>query len=165
MAQFSFDIKSDYDKAEINNVLDQTKREIANRYDFKNTAAGVEFGSEDKDSIKITGESQYQLDAIMEILRKKAASRNISQKVFDTSLQPESSNMKMSWLVPLRSGLDKEKTKQINKLIRQSLPKVKTQIMGDEIRVTSPKKDELQAAMQLLRESDFDFPIIFVNFR
>lgn len=165
MAQFSFDIVSDYDKAEINNVYDQTQRELGNRYDFKGTSAGVEWLNADKTGLKITGDNDYHLEAIADIVRKKLAARNQSQKVLDTSKEPETANLKMTWEVPFRSGLDQEKAKKITKLLRDKFPKVKAQIQGEEIRVTSPKKDELQSVMQLLKAQDFDFPLSFTNFR
>lgn len=162
---FSFDVVSNYDASEMNNVVDQARREILTRYDFKGTSAGVEFSSDSKESLKITGNNQYQLDAIMDMLRKKAATRGVSQKVFDTSAEPETSNLKMTWLISFKQGLDQEKAKKITKLIREKLPKVKTQIQGEEVRVTSGKKDELQAAMSLIKEANFDFPISFTNLK
>ncbi len=165
MAQFSFDIVSDYDKAEMNNVFDQVQRELVNRYDFKGTPAAVEWLNAEKTGFKITGNSQYQLDAIVEIIRKKLAAREQSQKVLDVNKEPVESNLKTTWEVPFLSGLDQEKAKKITKLIRDELPKVKTQIQGEEVRITSGSKDELQAAMQLIRKQDFDFPTSFTNFR
>lgn len=165
MATFSFDITSDYDKAEINNVFDQTQREITNRYDFKNTSASIDWLNADKTGIKITGDHQYQLDAIVDIVRKKLASRNQSQKLLDTSKEPITSNLKVTWEINFKQGLDQEKAKKITNLIRQDYPKVKTQIQGQEIRVNSTSKDELQGVMQLIRSKDFDFPINFTNFR
>jgi len=165
MAQFSFDVVSDYDKAEINNVFDQTQREIANRYDFKGTSAELAWLNSEKTGLKITGDNQFHLDSIADIVRKKLAARGQSQKVLDTSKEPETSNLKISWEVTFKRGLDQEKAKQITKLIRDHYPKAKTQIQGEEIRVTSQKKDELQAVMQLLKSKDFDFPISFTNFR
>jgi len=162
---FSFDVVSDYDAAEMNNVVDQARREILTRYDFKGTSAAVEFGSEDKESLKLTGDTQYHLDAIMDMVRKKAAIRGVSQKVFDVNAEPETSNMKMTWIIKFQKGLDQEKAKKITKLIRDKLPKVKTQIQGDEVRVSSAKKDELQGAMTLIKEAKFDFPVSFVNFK
>lgn len=164
MAQFSFDVVSDFDKAEMNNVVDQVQREMAARYDFKNTSASVEW-LEDKKGLKITGDSQFHLDSIVEIVRKKAATRGISQKTFDVSKEPMTSNLKMTWEVPFLQGLDQDKAKKITSLLRDKFPKVKAQIQGQEIRVNSPKKDELQAVMQLLRTTDFDFPLSFTNFR
>lgn len=165
MATFSFDITSDYDKSEINNVFDQTQREITNRYDFKNTSASIDWLNTDKTGIKITGDHQYQLDAIVDILRKKLASRNQSQKLLDTSKEPIASNLKVTWEINFKQGLDQEKAKKITNLIRQEYPKVKTQIQGQEVRVVSSSKDELQSVMQLIRNKDFDFPVNFTNFR
>lgn len=162
---FSFDVVSQYDIAEMNNVVDQAQREINTRYDFKGTNAHVEFRDGDKTGLTVTGDSQYQLDAIVDMLRKKAATRGVSQKVFDTTKTPLESNLKLTWDVPFLKGLDQEKAKKITKLLRDTFPKVKAQIQGEEVRITSPKKDELQAVMKLLREKDFDFPLEFTNFR
>ena len=165
MANFSVDIVSDYDAAEMNNVFDQTGREMSNRYDFKGTSAGVEWLNSDKTGFKITGDSQYQLDSIMEIIRKKLAAREQSQKLLDVSKEPTTTNLKTTWEVPFKKGLDQEKAKKITAAIREELPKVKALIQGTEVRVTSGSKDDLQAVMQLLRSKDFDFPIDFTNFR
>lgn len=165
MANFSFDIVSDYDKAELNNVFEQTKKELDSRYDFKGTSAAIEWLDADKTGIKITGDSQYQLDAIADIVRKKLAAREQSQKLLDTSREPVTSNLKTTWEVPFKKGLDQEKAKKITSFIREELPKVKTQIQGDEIRVMSSSKDDLQKTMTILREKDFDFPVSFTNFR
>lgn len=165
MANFSFDIVSDYDAAEMNNVFDQTGREMSNRYDFKGTSAGVEWLNSDKTGFKITGDSQYQLDSIIEIIRKKLAAREQSQKLLDVSKEPTTTNLKTTWEVPFKKGLDQEKAKKITAAIREELPKVKALIQGSEVRVTSNSKDDLQAVMQLLRGKDFDFPIDFTNFR
>lgn len=164
MAVFSFDIVSDYDKGEMNNVFDQAQREIAARYDFKGSGASLEWLN-DKAGFKITGDAQFHLDAIIDIIRKKAASREISQKTFDVSDEPETTNLRMYWKVPFKKGMDQDKAKKITNAVRNSYPKVKTQIQGDEVRVMSPKKDELQAVMQLIKGLDLDFPISFTNFR
>lgn len=165
MANFSFDIVSDYDKAEMNNVFDQTQREMANRYDFKGTPADVEWLDSDKTGLKVTGNGDWQIDAILDIARKKLASRGQSQKVLDTSKEPVIANLKTTKEVPFKRGLDKDKAKKITGLIRDSYPKVKTQIQGSEVRVTSSAKDDLQAVMQLLKSQDFDFPLSFTNYR
>lgn len=164
MATFSFDIESTYDIGEMNNVYDQTQRELQTRYDLKGTHAQLEW-LEDKKGVKIYGDNQYHLDAIIDMLRKKSASRNISQKTFDTSNEPETTNLRMIWEVPFKNGLKQDDAKKVSKLIRDELPKVKTQIQGDSIRVMSPKKDELQSAMQLLRAAELDFPIVFTNLK
>lgn len=164
MANFSFDIVSDYDLAKVTNAVEQSQRDIANRYDFKGTSASIEF-IEDKKGVKIVGDNQFHLDSISDILRKRLAGSGVNQKILDVSSEPVTSNLKMTWTVTFRKGLDQEKAKKITKLIREELPKVKTQIQGEEIRVTSQKKDELQTAMQKVRTTDFDFPVEFTNFR
>ena len=164
MANFSFDIVSEYDKAEMNNVFDQAQREIASRYDFKGTPAELDW-LDDKKGLKVTGNGEWQIEAILDIVRKKLASRDQSQKVLDTSREIVESNLKTTQEVPFKQGLDQEKAKKITKIIRDEYPKVKPQIQGDAVRVTSSSKDDLQAVMQLLKASDFDFPLAFNNFR
>ena len=165
MANFSFDAVSDYDKAELNNVFDQVRREIISRYDFKNTPAALEWLNDDKNGFKVIGSGDWQIDAILDIVRKKLAARDQSQKILDTSQEISESNLKASKDVPFKRGLDQEKAKRITKLIQSEHPKVKTQIQGDLVRVTSNSKDELQGVMQLLRSQDFDFPLSFTNYR
>jgi uncharacterized protein YajQ (UPF0234 family) len=165
MANFSFDIVSDYDKAEMNNVFDQAQREIDNRYDFKGTPAAIEWLNADKTGIKVTGSGDWQIEAILDIVRKKLATRGQSQKTLDTSKEQVTSNLKTTQEVPFKQGLDQDKAKQITKLIRDSYPKVKTQIQGEEVRVTSGSKDDLQTVMQLIKTQDFDFPVNFTNYR
>lgn len=165
MAQFSFDAVSDYDKAEMNNVFDQARRELDNRYDLKNTSANLDWLDSEKTGLKITGDNDYHIDAILDIVRKKLATRGMSQKVLDTTKDPTVSNLKTTKEVPFKKGLSSENAKKITGTIREQYPKVKTQIQGDEVRVMSPKKDELQAVMRLLRAQDYDFPIDFTNFR
>lgn len=165
MAQFSFDIVSEYDKAEMNNVFDQAQREITSRYDFKGTPAEVDWLNTDKTGLKVTGNGDWQIDAILDIVRKKLASRGQSQKVLDTSKEAVVANLKTTKEVPFKQGLDQDKAKQLTKLIRDEYPKVKTQIQGDAVRVMSGSKDDLQAVMQLIKAKDFDFPLAFTNYR
>jgi cyclic-di-GMP-binding protein len=165
MANFSFDIVSEYDKAEMNNVFDQTQREIQSRYDFKGTPAELDWLNGDKTGLKVTGNGEWQIDAILDIVRKKLATRGQSQKVLDTSKELVESNLKTTKEVPFKQGLDQDKAKQITKLLRDEFPKVKSQIQGDAVRVMSNSKDDLQAVMQLLRAKDFDFPLSFTNYR
>ena len=165
MAQFSFDIVSDYDKAELNNVFDQTQREITSRYDFKGTPAAVEWLNADKTGIKVIGSGDWQIDAILDIFRKKLAARGQSQKILDTSAEIITSNLKSSQDIPFKQGLDQAKAKQITNLVRDQFSKVKTQIQGDAVRVTSTSKDDLQAVMQAVRQADYDFPVNFTNYR
>jgi len=165
MAQFSFDIVSEYDKAEMNNVFDQVQRELSSRYDFKGTPAAVEWLNAEKTGLKITGSGDWQIDTILDIIRKKLATRGQSQKVLDTSATPVVANLKTTQDVPFKQGLDQDRAKKITKLIRDEYPKVKTQIQGDAVRATSASKNDLQAVMQLLKSQEFDFPVAFTNYR
>ena len=164
MATFSFDIVSEYDKAEMNNVFAQVEREIASRYDFKGTPAAIEWLS-DKKGLKVIGASEWQIEAIIDIVRKKLAARNQSSKVLDLSGTINESNLKATQEIPFKEGLGQDKAKQITKLLRDTFPKVKAQIQGEAVRVSSGSKDELQAVMQQLRDADFDFPVLFNNYR
>ncbi|HSX15386.1 MAG TPA: YajQ family cyclic di-GMP-binding protein [Candidatus Saccharimonadales bacterium] len=164
MANFSFDIVSEYDKAKIINVFDQSKREMEARYDFKGTPADIEW-LDDRKGIKVTGSGDWQIDAILDIVRKKLASSGESQKILDTSKESVESNLRTTKEVPFKQGLDQDKAKQITKLIRDSYPKVKPQIQGDAVRVMSSSKDDLQAVMQLIRGQDLDYPVNFTNYR
>ncbi len=165
MGNFSFDIISDYDKAEMNNVFEQAKKELGNRYDLKGSSAALEWLDGDKSGLKITGDNDYHIDAILDIIRKKLASRGLSQKVLDISKDTIVTNLKTTKELLFKKGLNQENAKKITAAIREQYPKVKPQIQGDEVRVSSAKKDELQAVMQLLKSQDFDFPLDFTNFR
>lgn len=164
MANFSFDIVSDFDKAEMNNVFMAVQREIDNRYDFKGTPAAIEWLG-DKSGFKLIGAGQWQCDAVLDIIRKKLASRGQSSKVLDLTKTPVESNLKTTWEIPFKQGISQENAKQITKLIRERAPKAKSQIQGDMVRVTSTSKDELQAVITLLNNTDFDFPLQFTNYR
>ena len=164
MATFSFDIVSDYDKAEMNNVFAQAGKEIENRYDFKGTPASVEWLG-DKKGFKVIGANDWQVDSVLDIISKKLAARNMTSKVLDLSKDTVTSNLKAIKEVPFVEGLDQEKAKKITKLLREEFPKVKTQIQGAEVRATSGSKDELQEVITRLRAADFDFPLNFINYR
>ena len=164
MATFSFDTVSEYKKAEMNNVLAMVQKEISNRYDFKGTPAEIDW-LEDKDGFKIIGANEWQIDSIIDIVRKKLASRDQSSKTLDLSEEVVISNLKATKKVPFIAKLDQEKSKQITKLLHDKAPKVKTQIQGEVVRITSNSKDDLQNAMQLINAQDFDFPVSFNNYR
>jgi uncharacterized protein YajQ (UPF0234 family) len=161
---FSFDVVSDYDVAEMTNAVDQAQRELGQRFDFKGTAAKIEF-ADGKSGVQIEGESKNQLDSILDMLQSKLVKRGISLKVLDTSGEPVQGGKEMRWSVPFVKGLDQDKGKQITKTIRDSFPKVKAQIQGDSVRVVSASKDDLQGVMAALKAKDFDFPLDFQNYR
>lgn len=165
MANFSFDIVSEYDKAEMNNVFDQARREIDSRYDFKGSPAELDWLDAEKTGFKVTGSGEWQIEAILDIVRKKLATRNQSQKVLDTSKEAVIANLKTTQEVLFKQGLDQDKAKKITALVREQYAKVKTQIQGDAVRVTSASKNDLQAVMQLVSSQDFEFPVSFTNYR
>lgn len=164
MGTFSFDIVSDYDKAEMNNVFGQAEREIATRYDFRGTPATIEWIG-DKTGLKVIGENEWQIDAIVDIIRKKLASRGLSSNVLDLSNNVATSNLKASKEVPFKKGLSQDDAKAIAKLVRDTAPKTKPQIQGDLVRVSGSSKDDLQLAMTAVKNADFDMPLQFVNYR
>ena len=164
MATFSFDIVSDYDKAEMNNVYIQAEKEIARRYDFKGSPAGLDWWGE-KTGLKVIGANEWQIDAVLDIVRKKLASREVSSKVLDLTKEVLESNLKATKEVPFKKGLSQENAKLIAKTIRDEFKKAKPVIQGDELRVSSGSKDDLQAVMARVRQLDIDVPLQFVNFR
>lgn len=164
MASFSFDIVSEYDKAEMNNVFQLAQKELASRYDFKGTPAAIEWLG-DKAGLKLVGNSEWQIESILDIIRKKLASRNQSSKSLDLSKGIVTTNLKSTKEVPFVAGLDQDKAKHLVKLIRDNLPKLKPQIQGEAVRVVGSSKDDLQAAMQLIRAEDLDYPVNFTNYR
>jgi uncharacterized protein YajQ (UPF0234 family) len=164
MATFSFDIVSDFDKAEMNNVFAATEREIGTRYDFKGTPAAIEW-LDDKKGFKIIGAGEWQCDAVLDIVRKKLAAREQSSKVLDLNKTPIEANLKTTWEIPFKQGLSQDDAKKITKQLREESPKVKTQIQGDMVRVTSNSKNDLQDVITLLRSTEYEFPLQFINYR
>ena len=164
MTTYSFDTVSEYDKAEMNNVLAMVQKEISNRYDFKGTPAEIDW-LDDKAGFKIIGANEWQIESIIDIVRKKLASRDQSSKTLNLDQEIITSNLKATKKVPFVAGLDQDKAKQITKLLREQAPKVKAQIQGETVRVISNSKDDLQTAMQLIKSYDFAFPISFDNYR
>ena len=160
----SFDVVSDYDIAKVTNAVESSQREITSRYDFKGTPAAIEWLS-DKAGFKVIGSNEWQIDAIIDIVRKKLATREVSSKVLDLSKTVAESNLKATKEVPFVSGLDQDKAKKITKLLKEQFPKVKAQIQGEAVRVSSGSKDELQSVMTAVRGADFDFVTSFTNYR
>lgn len=164
MANYSLDIVSEYDRAEINNVFTQALREISNRYDFKNTPANIEWIG-DKSGITVTAAHDMHLDAIIDIFRRGLINRGQSTKVLDLSKKPTNSNLKLVQEIPFVAGLDSDRAKIVAKAVRENFPKAKPVIQGDSVRVTSSSKDELQSVMAFLSSQDFDWPLSYTNYR
>ena len=164
MPSFSFDIVSEIDKAEMNNVFTQAEKEIATRYDFRGTSAAVEW-LDDKKGFKLTGDSEWQVEAVLDIVRKKLAAREQSSKVLDLSKEKVVANLKTTWEIPFKAGLAQDIAKKIAADIRAEVPKAKPQIQGETVRVTSASKDELQKVILLVKAKEYDIPLQFVNYR
>ena len=164
MAQFSFDIVSTYDKAEMNNVFLQTEKEIQGRYDFRGTPAAIEWLA-DKKGFKVIGSNEWHVDTLIDMIGKQLAKRGMTSKVLDASGKVTEANLRAWKDIPFKDGLSQNNAKKITKLLKESHPKLKSQIQGDEVRLTGNSKDELQAAQATLRSADFDFPLVFTNYR
>lgn len=163
--EFSFDIVSDFDIQEMNNAIDQTKREIENRYDFKGTNPEINF-EEGKSGLLINVSDEYKLNALFDSLESKMVKRNLSLKILDrTKPNEDASGGRVRKHVPFKKGLTTEQAKEITKKIREVYPKAKANIQGETIRVVSASKDDLQGIMNLLRTSDLSMPLQFTNFK
>ncbi|MDQ3703172.1 MAG: YajQ family cyclic di-GMP-binding protein [Chloroflexota bacterium] len=164
--EYSFDVVSEYDRQELANAIDQTTRELTTRYDLKNTGSSIEL---DKESLTLASANEMSLNAIRDILLERAVRRKVSPKVFDFGKVEEASRGTVRQTVTLKKGVSQELAREITKLIRDRLPKLKTQVQGDAVRVTGRNKDELQDAMQALRSAETErkwtLPLQFNNYR
>jgi uncharacterized protein YajQ (UPF0234 family) len=160
-SSFSFDVVSDFDRQELVNAVDQTKRDVSTRYDLKDTKTQIELGETE---ITINTASEMTLGAVKDILESKAVRRGLSLKIFDFQKMEEAAGGRVRQLIKLRKGLTSELAKEISKLIRDN-SKAQSQIQGDAVRVTSKSKDELQQIMALLKGKDYPVPLQFTNYR
>jgi len=162
MADPTFDIVSKVDKMEADNALHQAQKEIAQRYDFKNVSAEVNWSGE---KLLLKASSEDRVKAVLEVLEAKFIKRGISLRSLDTG-EPYPSGKEYRIDVSLKNGISSEDAKKVSKLIRDEGPKsVKAQIQGDELRVTSKSRDDLQSTMAMLKGADIDIDLQFVNFR
>ncbi|MCB0905502.1 MAG: YajQ family cyclic di-GMP-binding protein [Microthrixaceae bacterium] len=163
MADSSFDIVSKFDRQEVDNALGQTAREIATRFDFKGTGATIAWQGEN--GIEITASADDRAAAVLDVFQQKLIKRNQSLKILDAG-EPRQSGQVSKISIALKEGISSENAKKISKLIRDEGPKgVKAQIQGDELRVSSKKRDDLQAVIALVKEQDYDFAVQFTNYR
>ena len=165
MADSSFDIVSKVDRQEVANALNQSQKEIAQRYDFKGVGASIEFSGDDMVVMKASSEERTL--AVLDVFQTKLVKRGVSLKSLDTGEnKPRPSGKEYRLEGHLRNGISQDNAKKIAKLIRDDFPKtVKAQIQGDELRVSSKSKDELQAVMAMLKGADLDVALQFVNYR
>ena len=163
MADSSFDIVSKIDRQEVDNALSQAAREVSQRYDFKGTGAEIKWSG--TEGIEITANAEDRATAVLDVFKEKLIKRQQSLKILDAG-EPRQSGRDTKISIALKEGISSEDAKKVGKLIRDEGPKgVKVQVQGDELRVSSKKRDDLQAVQALVKQQDYDFAVQFVNYR
>ncbi|MEJ7627973.1 MAG: YajQ family cyclic di-GMP-binding protein [Nocardioidaceae bacterium] len=162
-ADSSFDIVSKIDKQEMDNALNQAVREISQRYDFKNTGASLRWHGDG--AIEVVANAEERALAVVDVLKEKVIKRGQSLKVLDVG-EPRQSGKEVKVDIALKEGISQEQAKKVSKLIRDEGPKgVKVQVQGEELRVSSKKRDDLQDVIALVKKQDYDFAVQFTNYR
>ena len=162
MADSSFDITSKIDRMELDNAINQAIREIDTRFDFKNTGSSIELKGE---VINIEADTEERAKAALDVVKDKMVKRGVSLKHLDAGT-PQLSGKIYKIAAPLKEGISTENAKKVAKFLRDEGPKsIKTQIQGDELRVTSKSRDDLQEAIEQIKNGKFEFAVQFVNFR
>ncbi len=163
MADSSFDIVSKIDQQEVDNAINQAQREISQRFDFKNTGATISRSGEL--GVEISANADDRASAVLDVFKDKLIKRNQSLKILDAG-EPRQSGKESKISVTLKEGISQDNAKKVGKLIRDEGPKgVKVQVQGDELRVSSKKRDDLQAVIALVKQQDYDFAVQFTNYR
>jgi len=162
VAEFSFDVVSKVDAQELDNALNQTRKEIEGRFDFKNSHTTVE---EAKNAITITTSDELKLKNVVDILQSKANKRGISLKAFDYGKVEPAAGNAVRQVVTVKAGIPKDKAKTMTEAIKTAKLKVSAQIQDEQIRVSGKSKDDLQKAQALLKGLDLDLPLQFTNYR
>ena len=158
----SFDIVSQVDQQEVKNAVDQTNKEVQNRFDFKGSDARVE---QKEMVLTVFADDDFKLGQVMDVLLGRLAKRNVDVRTLELGTIEKISGDKVKRPVTVKVGIPQEKGKQIQKFIKDSKLKVAASIQGDAVRISGAKKDDLQAAIQLVRKSVTDIPVQFINFR
>ncbi len=158
----SFDVVSDFDEQELRNALDQVRREVGQRYDFKGVTVDL---TQAREELVLLTDDEHRAAAIKDLIESKAIRRNLSLKIFDWGKVEPAGGNKVRQEIKLRRGLSDVLAKRITKLIRDEHPKVKSQIQGDAVRVSAKSKDDLQRVIIHLRELDESVPLQFQNYR
>ncbi len=162
MADSTFDVVSDFDQQELVNTLDQVRREVATRFDFKGSKVQLELG---KESITLHADDEYRAHAVKDLIQSKAVRRNLSLKIFDWGKLEPAAGGTVRQEIKLRRGLTTEQAKELARLIREHFPKTRPVIQGDAVRVSGKSRDELQAVISHLRGLDYPVALQFINYR
>jgi uncharacterized protein YajQ (UPF0234 family) len=158
----SFDVVSQVDRQEIDNAVNQTRKEISQRYDFKGTKTTIDI---DKDSLHVVSDDDFKVKAVVDVLQSKFVRRGISLKALVYGrIEPAAGGLARQ-TITVQQGIDADHARQIVKLVKDTKLKVQTQIQGDQLRMSGKKRDDLQQVIQLLKAQDLDLPLQFVNFR
>jgi cyclic-di-GMP-binding protein len=158
----SFDTVCDPNMVDVKNAVENAAKEIGTRFDFKGTSAALELREKE---ITLTGDADFQLQQVLDILMAKLVKRNVDVRFLDKGDVQKAGGDKVRQVVKVRSGIESEHAKKLQKLIKDSKLKVQAAIQGDAVRVTGAKRDDLQAAMALVRKEMADLPLSFNNFR
>ncbi len=158
----SFDIVSDYDRQELVNAVDQTHREMLQRYDLKSAGGTLEL---EKESLLVTAPSDMTLRAIVDVLESKMVRRNLDLKILSPGAIESASGGNVRQRITLKKGISQELAKDLTKLVRDTVPKAKAQIQGDAVRVSAKSKDDLQRVIAAVREKSYDIALQFQNYR
>ncbi|MEL6381260.1 MAG: YajQ family cyclic di-GMP-binding protein [Cyanobacteria bacterium J06626_18] len=161
-SSYSFDVVSDFDRQELVNALDQTRRELTTRYDLKDTKTQIDLA---ENAITIETDSEFTLQAVHTILQTKSVKRNLSLKIFDYGNVDMASGNRVRQEITLKKGIDKELGKRVTKLIKDNLKKVQASIQGDAVRISAKSKDDLQSAIQLIKSEEWPIALQFNNYR
>lgn len=161
---FSFDIVSEADLQEVDNAVNQAKKELAQRFDFKGSKSSIEYNRNEK-KITLASDNDFKLKSVRDILATRLAKRGVSMKLLTFSEPQKIFGGCLQQAADLASGIPNEKSKELVKIIRGMGLKVQAQIEGEKIRVSSPKKDDLQAVMAHIKKTDFPVPLTFCNYR
>jgi cyclic-di-GMP-binding protein len=164
MPQFSFDVVSEVDQQEVDNAINQARKEIDQRYDFKGSNTTIDWDQKEK-TITLHTSDDMKLRALTETLNQKMIKRGISMKSLDYQKVEPATNSSLRQVVKIKTGLEGEQAKVITKLVKEQKMKVQAQIQGDAVRITGKSKDDLQTAIQILKAQSLDFPIQFTNYR
>ena len=159
---FSFDVVSEVSMNEVANAVDQARREISQRFDFKDTGTSVD---QDAEVIELRSSTEERLKAALEVLKEKCVRRNVSLKALREGPVMPAAKATYRQAVNINRGISDEKAREINKHVKGLGLKVQTQVQGDQIRVTGKSRDDLQAVIGALREKDFGIPLQFTNYR
>jgi uncharacterized protein YajQ (UPF0234 family) len=162
MADASFDVVSEYDRQEMVNAVDQARREVGTRYDFKGTDSKLELKEKE---LELEADSDYKLNAMLDILKGKMVKRQIDLKVLDLQKVEPAAKGRVRQRVVLRAGLSDELARDVVKRIKGGVPKLQSRIEGDKVRVSGKSRDDLQAAIRLLKDADLPIPLQFTNYR